>query len=104
MHADLWETIVSGTIRLPMDRCFALDDAIAAHGTYGFERALRQDRDQALIGVSRHRRNNRWVVARMLERADTDVLAIAGRPFLFSSLCSRSLSPGWRHPWPLYLG
>jgi NADPH2:quinone reductase len=31
MHADLWETIVSGKIRLPIDRCFALDDAIAAH-------------------------------------------------------------------------
>jgi len=31
MHADLWETIVSGRIRLPIDRCFALDDAIAAH-------------------------------------------------------------------------
>jgi NADPH2:quinone reductase len=31
MHADLWETIVSGKIRQPVDRCFALDDAIAAH-------------------------------------------------------------------------
>jgi NADPH:quinone reductase len=31
MHADLWEMIVSGKIRLPIDRCFALDEAIAAH-------------------------------------------------------------------------
>jgi NADPH:quinone reductase len=31
MHADLWGPIVSGKVRLPIDRVFALDEAVAAH-------------------------------------------------------------------------
>jgi NADPH2:quinone reductase len=31
MHSDLWEAIVSGMIRLPVDRVFDLDQAVAAH-------------------------------------------------------------------------
>ncbi len=31
MRADLWEAIVSGRIRLPVDRTFPLDEAAAAH-------------------------------------------------------------------------
>ena len=31
MRADLWEAIVSGRIRLPVDRTFPLDEASAAH-------------------------------------------------------------------------
>jgi NADPH2:quinone reductase len=31
MRSDLWEAVVSGTIRLPVDRVFALDQAVAAH-------------------------------------------------------------------------
>jgi NADPH:quinone reductase len=31
MHADLWEAVTTGRIRLPIDRIFALDEAPAAH-------------------------------------------------------------------------
>jgi NADPH2:quinone reductase len=31
MKHNLWSAIASGSIRLPVDRCFALDDAAAAH-------------------------------------------------------------------------
>jgi len=31
MRSDLWEAVVSGTIRLPVDRVFELDQAVAAH-------------------------------------------------------------------------
>ena len=31
MRSDLWEAVVSGTIRLPVDRVFSLEEAVAAH-------------------------------------------------------------------------
>src|SRR6202011_3653861 len=31
MRSDLWKAVVSGTIRLPVDRVFELDQAVTAH-------------------------------------------------------------------------
>lgn len=35
MRADLWDAIEAGAIRLPVDRSFALDEAISAHAYMG---------------------------------------------------------------------
>ena len=52
MRADLWDAVTAGKLKLPIDRRFPLDQALAGAGAHARQRAFRQDRADDVI-VSR---------------------------------------------------
>ena len=56
MRADIWEAVEDGTLSLPIDRSFPLEQAAEAQGSHARQRTLRQDHPHRLNWPSGGRR------------------------------------------------